>query len=168
MDISKIQIFKILKTSIALFVLFVFSACNILPGDNSSGGLCQTTDGSVVDTYNIFGTWKKISGYSSPRSETRLQNDYDVLIVMRTGGTCRVEFENAAQTTITKEFYNFTHDVDLKSLELSSIDGEEGGSIKYRFSGSCGDTKMTWTWSNGGVEIFQYRSKNLDEVSCSE
>jgi hypothetical protein len=161
-------VYRALKHLPALIVFGVLLGCNFLPGFADSG-TCQLGDGTVVPTYSVYGTWKKISGYDTPRSEAALSENYDVLIVLRSGETCRVEFKNAAQTTTTKDWYSYEHDIDLKSLSLKSMDGKSSDySVNYRFSGSCGDTQMTWTSDNSGVEIFQYRSKNVDEASCSE
>lgn len=147
-------------------------SCNILPGGLNSGGVCQTPDGRAVTTYTPYGTWKKTFGYIPPRTELELTENYEVLIVLRNGETCRIRFENDADTGERTGYYSFSNDVNLKTITMtllqSDVENTANRLVDYSFKGSCGDTEMTWSGTTDSLtETFKYRSKNLEGVACS-
>jgi hypothetical protein len=163
------------KIKKALFVWPFFGlllSCNILPGAQS-GGACQASDGRTVNTYSIYGSWKQIQGYDPARTQTKLKIDYDILLVLRNGDTCKLEVMDGADQGVlpTVSSGTYSHDVDRSQLQVDLTSdvrsGRTSNVITYSFSGRCDGTRMTWTYDNGDTEVFEYRSKDTEGASCT-
>lgn len=155
-----------------VFVGTFLGSCNILPGAQN-GGACNTADGRLVNTYSIYGTWKQIQGYEPARSKTKLEIDYDILVVLRSGATCKMEvLDGADQGTLPTVMSGiYSHDVDASQMQVDfSTDvrsNRTSNVVTYSFSGRCDSTRMTWTYDDGSTEVFEYRSKSTEGVSCT-
>ncbi|HVJ65246.1 MAG TPA: hypothetical protein VM901_08325 [Bdellovibrionota bacterium] len=131
----------------------------------STGALtCQTEGGDTVNVREIYGTWKLIRGYTDgSRTEEELEHNYDVLVVQTGGGLCRVGYESQSpMETVMKGVYS--HDVTGKTLDISlSIPYDFDVSARYSFSGGCSDPTMTLSYTNGAVETYRFRGKDIGQ-----
>jgi hypothetical protein len=150
-----------------------------------NSGTCTTGDGQAVGTYEIFGQWKKISGYTTPRTKEQLELDFDLLIVRKGNLMCNQKVVNGVFPTEGRWNYlaNYTHDIPKKSLDLEAILAVNGrlpsltpdtpiSGVTYSFSGSCSKTQMKLRLpgmsASGGtlVETYELYSKTIDEEDC--
>jgi len=154
------------------FVRHIFWICLLALNSacvfSNNVGVCQSSTGGAVTTYSPYGTWKKIYGYEPPRTELDLQENFDVLVVLRTGETCTIPVVNGAATTDVTSYNRFSNDVTNKILTIQSFsDSTSNRLVQYAFSGSCGDTKMTWVGDDDVTEIFKLRTVSTEGAACS-
>lgn len=157
-----------------LLLSVVLVACNPLASSGSGGsqGVCETADGSVVNTYSVFGTWKKIQGYDPPRTATELELNYDLLMVLPGSTMCLVKIENGA--AVSTEFVaSYSHDVNQKQLgiEVLNAEGQEPMQANYSFAGSCNRTQMTLSYvgtaaQSSTSERYEVVSKDTASLNC--
>jgi len=114
----------------------------------AENGKC-VTEASSTNTYNVIGKWKKISGYVPSRSKADLELNYEYLIVEPGTKACLTTVVNTTPTSFVY-YGDYTNSVPNRRLTLP-----DGGSAGYSFSGSCGDTKMTLSYSDGTVESYK-------------
>ena len=156
----------------------LLSACNFLPGSTSltSTGVCKTTGGNV-NTYTIYGVWKKTAGYATPKTTEELETNYDVLILEPGTDFCIRRVLNGSVTS-TPIVGTYTHDTTTNTLTftldqasgssgLTEFSYLDGSSATYGFSGSCDKTKMTWALpaASTGSETYTVFSKSFDGVN---
>lgn len=140
-----------------LLCVAALAACSPLGLSSNEAGICQTTDGNVVDTYQIVGKWKKISPYSPSRTEAELAVNYELLIIE--GGVqlntvrapmCLANVVNNGLSTVPYRAL-YEHNLTKKMMYVEYTEGEGDGTtadIKYSFSGSCADTKLTLSYGS--------------------
>jgi hypothetical protein len=161
---------KLTKGCFAPFFLFFtiifLSSCNPLASGGTSAGMCRTVGGSQVNTYTLFGSWKKITGYESSRSAAELELNYDVLLIEAGEVFCVVEVINGAVGDKLAEG-TYAHNVAQKSATFTILAGFGQGSntATYSFTGTCDKTQMTLAY--GGGEVERYRVLSKDAVSCA-
>lgn len=129
-----------------------------------SGLTCSTDSGDSVNVREIYGTWKMITGYTDGnRTSTELENDYDVLVVQTGGGICRVGYVSQAPVeTVMLGVYE--HKVTAKKLNLQlDVPANVDVTATYSFQGSCADPRMTLRYSNGALETYQFRGKDIGD-----
>jgi hypothetical protein len=153
------------------FLLVPLVSCNPLTstGGGGTAGACNTANGPV-NTYTIYGSWKKTSGYDPPRSAAELNSNYDILIVLPGSKMCKLNVVNDAVEQ-TEYLGTYTHAIDAKTLEFTYLAGANEGSVDsltYAFSGSCDRTNFNLTYQAGGVEKYTVISKDLSRISCGE
>ncbi len=141
----------------------------------SGAGQCDS-ESQTVDTYQIFGKWKKLSPYTPSRGTAELELNYDVLIVERgaSAGTlttpiCTAAVVNGGNTgSLWKGAYE--HNVNGKQIVVTYSEGADVGSsdtATYSFSGSCDETKMTLSYSGGRTETYQLFSTDVTSSDCN-
>jgi hypothetical protein len=147
--------------SAAVVALAFAVAC--VPMTNSSALVCQTEGGDSVNVREVYGTWKMVKGYvDDPRSEEELTHDYDVLVVQTGGGLCRIGY--VSQSPIeTVVLAAYEHNIPDKRLTLDLMVPSNAGPVSatYSFSGTCGDPRMTLRYSNGAIENYKFRGKDI-------
>jgi hypothetical protein len=125
---------------------------------------CTSSDGTEVDFSTPFGSWKKVSGYSTPKSTADLELNFDVLIVEPGNRICLVRVVNGAVSeTVFQGTY--VNDVTLKRIAIEIDD--ETLNASWRISGGCSDPTFSLSYDNGSAESYEIRSKDLSQVSCS-
>ena len=143
--------------------LVLLNSCNPLVG-TTAAGVCSNEGADSVNTYTIFGSWKKVDGYDTPRTQEELELDFETLIILPGSRMCKIEVKNgAAVRTIFKGDY--THDISRKALEVT-YDDESADSIRYSYSGTCDETKMNFVYTGAKSEVYQVRSKDLEGLTC--
>lgn len=147
----------------------VFAGCNPLGSSGSGGtqGVCETADGSVINTYTVFGTWKKVQGYDPPRTSTELELNYELLMVLPGTTLCLVKVENGAVVS-TDYVASYVHDVTQKTLdvEILNVAEPEPYQTSYSFAGSCDKTRMTLSYADSTVEQYDIVSKDTSSLNC--
>ena len=143
-------------------VLLWSSACEL-----ESTGACKLSDGSNIDTYKIFGAWKKVEGYTTPRTPDDLALNFDLLYVELGNRICGVSRVNGAQLPNALFKANYTHDVDKHQVSLQPTGGTVPANLlSYAFTGSCNTTRMIFTYSNNVREVYEIFNRDLPAGSC--
>lgn len=142
---------------LAFACVAAMSACSPLGLSANEAGICQTTDGNTVDTYQLVGKWKKISPYTPARTDAELGVNYELMIIE--GGVqlntvrapmCLANVVNGGLSTVPYRAL-YEHNLTKKMIYVEYTEGEGDGTtadIKYSFSGSCADTKLTLNYGS--------------------
>ncbi len=143
---------------IAVLSVIVFKNC-------TPSTVCTTADGTgSVDISNPLGSWKKISGYSTPRTAAELELNFDVLIVEAGNRVCVVRVVNGVSME-TIYLANYTLDLNTKRISIAYTDNTSD-EARYSITGGCSSTGMSLSYSDGTFETYSLKSKNLSEISC--
>lgn len=156
--------------NVFLFLLIVtVGGCAPL-GMDSTGGTCTTSEGGQVNTYQIFGKWKKRSPYTPPRSDDELALNFDLLIVERgaVSGTtttplCMAQVVNGGLVQVLYRGI-YEHDLTNKKMLIQYLQGDVSlvnqiRTATYSFSGSCDSTTLNLAYSDGKTELFDFFSQ---------
>lgn len=177
------QAMPLAHRGLAIFALGFLAGLSGCAPPAGSGATCKAADGSVVDPYEIFGQWKKISGYTTPRSATQLKLDFDLLIVKKGDLFCSLSVKNGG---IQGWNYlgNYTHDIPSKKLDWELVtansDFELPGltpdtsitGVGYSFTGSCSDVQMKLRVPGAGsggvdlIETYELYNKTYEDTDC--
>jgi len=151
-----------IRCAIALGLIFWSTACEL-----QASGACKLGDGSNIDTYKVFGAWKKVDGYTPPRSPDDLALNYDLLYVEYGNRMCAVSRVNGGQQPNALFKANYTHDVDKRQVTLTTTGGTVPSNlVSYNFTGSCNTTRMVFTYSNNQRETYEIFNRDLPAGSC--
>lgn len=142
----------------ALLMMAVLPAC--LPVENNEEG---ATASSECGYDEIFGTWKKIDGYTDgDRSENRLEYDFQLLVVERGNRMCEAEVVNKAQNQTSNFKADYTHDIANRRLDISytystinALRAGDRSAADYRMGCRGQKPSMTLEYDSGLVEIYE-------------
>ena len=138
------------------------------PFGNSSSGVCSSTGDS---TYKFSGAWKKTYGYESPRTPAELENDFHLLMIEPGDRLCEAGISNSVTTGANYRAL-YVNNVNKKIIDVQYDEDNlpapeaEVTTIKYSFSGSCGDTQLTLRYPNGAIEKYELFNDTVELNSC--
>ncbi len=148
------------------------AACN--KNLKTASGDCTTQDGASINTHQVIGKWKKISGYSDNRSQATIALNHDILVVQPAysngvSRACLIPVDNGTPRSTALFKANYENDLDDKKVTYTFDSG--GGSApdtvaNYSFAGSCGETRMTLNYANGESEVYEIINQEVTEPVC--
>jgi hypothetical protein len=165
-DMGRAFIFIYSKRVILMSLSFLLASCN--PFGESSSGVCSS---SGENTYKFSGAWKKIYGYESPRSAAELENDFHLLMIEPGDRLCEAGVSNSVTTGANYRAL-FLNNVNKRTVDVQYDEDNqpapdaEATTIKYSFSGSCGDTQLTFRYPDGAVEKYELFNSTVELGSC--
>lgn len=145
---------------------------------SSASGVCKDSSGNTINTHEIFGQWKKVSGYlGGEKSAEELKYNYSVLMVEKGSAICQVSVVNRTAQAVKstdQEAYvaTYSHDINARTLSMTYTAGAAGASSDqavYSFSGDCSSPKLVLSYPGNSAlsqEVFVLQSKNVPEKSC--
>ena len=155
--------------SVSQFFVFI-GGMSLLVGCQPVG-----TEGSGAGTCSydrVFGTWKKVDGYSPSRSDETLEYDFHVLIVEPSvSRICEADIVNYGNVgTFFKADYS--HDIDNKELELTytlapqGTQFSNGDSQRVSYTTGCSGSTPTLALSWGDGSRVRYELQASSGSSC--
>lgn len=166
-------------------LVLAFACVATFAGCAPTSSVCNTADGSSVDTYQIFGKWKKISGYTVPRTTDELKLNFDLLVIKKGKVMCSERVVSGASDGFNY-FANYVQDVPNKKLDLSVVTADSTSHLittlnpdttitgaQYSFTGSCSSTqlklRLPGQGTNGGVltETYELYNTSYDDTDCA-
>jgi hypothetical protein len=161
------KFFACSKGTLLVGLGILLSACNPF-GDYASGGICASTGET---TYRFSGAWKKVYGYSTPRTATELETDFDLLEIEPGDRVCEAGITNGASTGANyRALYRInttqrTVDLQYDENNVPAPDAT-ATTVRYSFQGTCDDTELLLRYPNGAVEKYSHYSSTVEVGSC--
>ncbi len=150
------RIFQFYLKVSSLWLLWTVMGC-------TPSSVCTSSDGSTADFSTPFGSWKKVSGYSTPKTDAELALNFDVLIVEAGTRICGVRVVNGAISETTFQG-TYTNDTTNNRITIDYGDDTTDTAL-WRISGGCTSPTFSLSYNDGSSEVYEIQSKT--EVSCS-
>lgn len=140
-----------------MLLLAVVPAC--VPVEDNS----ESASVSECGYDEIFGTWKKVDGYTDgSRTEERLEYDFQLLVIERGRRMCEAEIVNKGQNQTSNFKADYTHQVGDQRLEIdytySTINAVRAGdrsAANYRMGCSDRRPTMRLEYDSGLIERYE-------------
>jgi hypothetical protein len=147
---------------------FVMASCNPFGEDSAGAGLCSTTG---INTHRFAGSWKKVYGYATPRTDEELETNFDLMLIEPGDRMCEAEVINSAQTNAN---YRALFAIDVNDRTISVQYDENNAPapdatptvVRYSFSDSCDETKLILRYPNGTFEKYEIFGTSVPIGSC--
>jgi hypothetical protein len=167
--------------SLTTAILILVSACtgNETKKDGTTiGKMCKDSSGAMVNIQQIYGQWKKISGYiDGVDEEDQRDEDFNILIVEKGGAMCQVTITSLGTQAISAtdpenyvaKYINKVSDDTLDITYSKGAAGAKGDFATYSFSGDCNNPTMTFSYEPGSSlkdETFRLQTKNVAQETC--
>ena len=146
---------------VSIAMLLVCQSCVAVQGS------CEV-DGKSINTYQLIGKWKQVTGYDPQRTKAELESNFNLLVIQKGTTLCAIPVIQQAPQSTTEYTATYEDDINLKKVTFHYTAGPDANNSEtsnYSFSGSCDSTTLTWT-RGGNIETFRLINQDVSTNPC--
>ncbi|NCN40555.1 hypothetical protein GW916_04830 [bacterium] len=148
-------------------------SCLPVSDQNSDSAAACSVNGREPE---LYGKWKKLTGYGPDQSSDNLRDDFDVMIIPQGTHMCEAKFVNKAQT-YTRYHATFGHHARNKELDyrITAVGKSDTGlqknatyDVDYTLGCNGRIPTLRFEYSNGDIETYESWSTKVQVTDCGQ